>query len=161
MSTREKDNITYVASRIEQVQDIIQRPLVLENISYYHQYENDISEAYFINDVLQKSGAKLLLDINNVYVNAQNHKYDAYKFIDEMKTANISYYHIAGHCKKDDLVLDTHGMEVNQAVKDLAKYTVKKHGWSPLILERDNFIPELGELVAQLNSISNYIDSKV
>jgi uncharacterized protein (UPF0276 family) len=157
---RQSENIDYIVSRIQQVQDIIQRPLVLENISYYHQYENDIPESYFINSILQKSGAKLLLDINNVYVNALNHKYDPYTFIDEINKNIISYYHIAGHLQTDDVVLDTHGKDVNLEVKNLAKYTFKKHGWFPLLLERDNRVPSILELVCELNGITKYIDQE-
>ena len=154
---RQQDNIDYIVGRIQQVQDIIKRPLVLENISYYHKFENDISETYFINTILEKSGAKLLLDINNVYVNSINHSYDPYTFIDEIKQESISYYHIAGHLQTEYIVLDTHGKDVNIEVKDLAKYTIKKHGWHPLLLERDNRLPSLSELVSELNSITKYI----
>lgn len=154
---REKEVITYICDRIGQVQDIIKRPLALENISYYYQYDNDMDELEFINTILEKSGAKLLLDINNVYVNGQNHNYDPYEFIANIKKGSISYYHIAGHYKSDDFIIDTHGRDVIQEVKDLAKFTIKKHGWHPLLLERDNFVPELGDLVAELNNITSFI----
>lgn len=155
---RQQENIDYIVSRIQEVQDIIKRPLVLENISYYHKYDGDISETYFINSILEKSGAKLLLDINNVYVNALNHDYDPYTFIDEIKGKNLSYFHIAGHLQTEDIVLDTHGKDVSLEVKDLAKYTVSKHGWHPLLLERDNRVPSLSELVSELNGITNHLN---
>lgn len=101
-----------------------------------------------------------MLDINNVYVNALNHGYDPYAFIDEIKQESISYYHIAGHLQTEDIVLDTHGKDVNLAVKDLAKYTVKKHGWHPLLLERDNRLPSLSELVSELNGITDHINQE-
>lgn len=89
---REKENISYICDRIDQVQEIIKRPLTLENISYYYQYDNDMSELDFINEILQRSGAKMLLDINNVYVNGHNHNYDAYEFIKGINRDSINYY---------------------------------------------------------------------
>ncbi|ASG67617.1 hypothetical protein fh0823_02930 [Francisella halioticida] len=154
---REKETVSHICNRIEQVQDIIKRPLVLENISYYYQYDNDMNELEFINSILEKSGAKLLLDINNVYVNGHNHGYDPYEFVSNIKKDSISYYHIAGHYKSDDFIIDTHGKSVIEEVKKLAKFTIEKHGWYPLLLERDNFIPKLDDLIAELNSITSFV----
>ncbi|MDE4998768.1 DUF692 family multinuclear iron-containing protein, partial [Francisella tularensis] len=77
----EKENISYICNRIEKVQEIILSPLSLENISYYYKYDNDMNELDFINAIFQRSGAKMLLDINNDYVNGHNHNYNAYEFI--------------------------------------------------------------------------------
>ncbi|AYF37006.1 DUF692 domain-containing protein [Francisella tularensis subsp. holarctica] len=158
---REKENISYICNRIEQVQEIIKRPLSLENISYYYQYDNDMNELDFINAILQRSGAKMLLDINNVYVNGHNHNYNAYEFIKGINKGSVSYYHIAGHYKKDDFILDTHGKDVIQEVKELAKFAVEQHGWHPMLLERDHFVPKLDDLVNELNSITNVIEGKI
>ncbi|MBY7733853.1 DUF692 domain-containing protein [Francisella philomiragia] len=158
---REKENISYICNRIEQVQEIIKRPLTLENISYYYQYDNDMNELDFINEILQRSGAKMLLDINNVYVNGHNHNYDVYEFIKGINKGSVNYYHIAGHYKKDDFILDTHGKDVIQEVKELAKFAVEQHGWHPMLLERDHFVPKLDDLVNELNSITNVIEGKI
>jgi uncharacterized protein (UPF0276 family) len=132
----------------------------LENISYYREYDQDMPEIEFINSILDRSGAKLLLDINNVFVNGNNHGYDPYEFVDAINSKNISYYHIAGHYKKEDFIIDTHGKNVIKEVKNLARFTIKKHGWHPFLLERDNFVPELDELVSELNEITSYIDNR-
>lgn len=102
-----------------------------------------MNELDFINVILDKSGAKLLLDINNVYVNSHNYNYYPYEFIRGIRKDSISYYHIAGHYKKNDFILDTHGKDVIHKVKELTKFTITGHGWHPILLERDHFVLNL------------------
>ncbi|WP_440683522.1 DUF692 domain-containing protein [Cysteiniphilum halobium] len=151
---RYKEALSYLAHRIDQVQEIIQRPLVLENISYYHSYPDQMPEYTFIQELIKLSGCQLLLDINNVYVNSVNHNYDALEFITHMPTEAIRYYHLAGHLKKSDrFLLDTHGKEVTPEVLKLAQQTIQLHGNKPLLLERDNNTPPLSQLCNELLKI--------
>ncbi|WP_116964160.1 DUF692 domain-containing protein [Fastidiosibacter lacustris] len=157
--------IKHVVMKIKQVQDIIEQPLVLENISYYAAPIQVIKEIDFLNIVIQESGCQLLLDVNNVYVNSINHGYNPYTFIDQLPTNKICYIHIAGHCQKtDSLIIDTHGEDVNSSVWQLLQYTYQTHGFFPTLLERDFNIPNLLSLQQELStikSIHNRCESKV
>ncbi|TVU63169.1 DUF692 domain-containing protein [Vibrio atlanticus] len=167
---RRAENIDYLADRIKQVQDIIQRPLVMENISYYHNYGDEMPEGEFIAEIAKRSGCELLVDINNLYVNSQNHHFDAAEMLKTLPSDAIRYYHIAGHLVESDRtvagntavegnqsLLDTHGMEVQQAVVDLARYTFSLHGSKPLLLERDNNVPPLVVLTEELRTVHSQV----
>ncbi|WP_039756833.1 DUF692 domain-containing protein [Chromobacterium haemolyticum] len=139
-----------IAAKIRQTQDMLERPLILENISYYHNHPGQMAEADFISAVVEQSGCQLLLDINNVYVNACNHGYDPRRFIAELPSTAIRYFHIAGHWRRDDgMLIDTHGAAVCEEVLELARYTLARHGSRPLLLERDNSMPPWSELCAE------------
>jgi uncharacterized protein (UPF0276 family) len=113
-----------------------------------------MSEIDFLNSVIKKSGCKLLLDINNVFVNGHNHKYDTYDFVDKMPLNEIAYYHIAGHEEYDNsLLIDTHGDEIKKDVFDLLEYTLKKKK-APVLLERDNNIPPLNTLLKEYEELN-------
>lgn len=149
-----EDAIEYIAQRVKRVQEIIERPLVLENISYYAAPGQQMSELAFINGVLEKSGAQLLLDVNNVFVNSVNHSYDPYTFIAGLPSDRIVYGHIAGHYEEaDDLFIDTHGADVKPQVFDLLRYAYRQHGIFPTVLERDFNIPPLTELCKEAGVI--------
>ncbi|WP_084584470.1 DUF692 domain-containing protein [Sphingomonas azotifigens] len=156
---RRAENLPYLAGRIAQVQDITGRQLVLENISAYHRYPGEMPEGAFLAELALRSGCGILLDINNAYVNACNHGTDAGAFLRALPSDAIVYYHIAGHLKlADGFLLDTHGTPVADAVLDLARDTLALHGPRPLLLERDNFVPELGALLQDLGRIATAID---
>ncbi|WP_137788043.1 DUF692 domain-containing protein [Sphingomonas sp. 3P27F8] len=151
---RRSENIAYLAGRIAQVQDVTGRRLVLENISAYHEYPGQMPEGEFLAELALRSGCGILLDINNAYVNERNHGADARTFIATLPTEAIAYYHIAGHLElADGMILDTHGTPVADAVIQLAQDVWHLHGSRPLLLERDNFVPSLGDLVHDLNAI--------
>ena len=149
-----QEAISHVVDRIQTVQDIIKRPLVLENVSYYMAPGQEISETEFIQEVLRQSGCELLLDVNNVYVNSVNHRYDAKEFIRAMPTDKIVYGHIAGHYDEaDDLKVDTHGADIIPQVWDLLRFAYETHGTFPTLLERDFNIPALSDLVEDVIKI--------
>jgi len=148
---RRAANLDYLAARIARVQDITGRRLVLENISYYHRYPDQMPEGEFLAEIVRRSGCGILLDINNVYVNARNHDEDAMAFVRSLPSDAIVYYHIAGHLELDDgLILDTHGTPVIDEVVRLGRAIRACHGPRPLLLERDNHVPPLDALVAEL-----------
>lgn len=150
------DAVHYVAARIRQVQDILEQPLVLENVSYYAAPGQHMSELEFTLAVLQEADCQLLLDVNNVYVNSVNHGYDASQFLQSMPSERIAYYHIAGHFKQaQDLLVDTHGAAVIDPVWQLLAQAYQCHGVKPTLLERDFNIPGLDELCNELMQIKS------
>lgn len=151
---RHAANIDYLVSRIGQVQDLTGRRLVLENISYYHRYDDQMPEGEFLAALAHRSGCGLLLDINNAYVNGRNHGEDPLAFVRSLPSDAITYYHIAGHLELEDgSLLDTHGTPVVSDVVRLGHQVWALHGPRPLLLERDNFVPTLGKLIDEASAI--------
>lgn len=149
-----KQAIEHVVSRIKQVQDIIERPLMMENVSYYAAPGQEMPEIDFTLEVIEKSGCTLLLDVNNIYVNSINHGYDAKAFLKALPSEKIVYGHIAGHYyEAEDLIVDTHGADVIQEVWDLLELAYQYHGVFPTLLERDFNIPPLNELLLEVEKI--------
>lgn len=156
---RRKEAIAHIVDRVGRVQDFIGRQLVLENISYYHNYPGQMDEAEFIAEIAGRSGCGILLDINNVYVNATNHGYDAASFVRAIPSSAIVYYHVAGHLQREDSsLLDTHGAPVQDPVIDLCRTTVDIHGHRPLLLERDHHVPPFPQLVRELAEIAGQLE---
>lgn len=149
-----EEAIRYVTNRIKQVQDILEQPLVLENVSYYAAPGQELSEIEFTNAILEESGCLLLLDVNNIYVNSINHQYDAEKFLSALPTDKIVYGHIAGHYNEaKDLIVDTHGSDVIEPVWKLLEKAYEVHGVFPTLLERDFNIPPIAELLSEVERI--------
>ncbi|WP_299073982.1 DUF692 domain-containing protein [uncultured Paraglaciecola sp.] len=146
--------VKHVVERVKQVQDIIERPLLLENVSYYAAPGQEMTEQEFTLAVLQESGCLMLLDVNNIYVNSINHQYDPEAFLAAMPTGKIVYGHIAGHFDEaDDLKIDTHGADVIEPVWQLLKKAYEIHGVFPTLLERDFNIPPIHELLVEVEKI--------
>ncbi len=146
--------VHHVAGRIAQVQDALGRRIAVENVSYYAAPFQALAESDFINAVLAEADCDLLLDVNNVYVNAINHRYDARAFIEAMPGARIASIHIAGHYDEaEDLKVDTHGSAVKDDVWDLLAYAYRKHGLRPTLLERDFNFPPFEELLGEVARI--------
>lgn len=149
-----QEAVHYVAKRISQVQDILEQPLILENVSYYAAPGQQMSELEFTLAVLQEADCQLLLDVNNIYVNSVNHGYSAVRFLQAMPSSRIAYYHIAGHFKEaEDLLIDTHGAAVADPVWQLLQMAYQQHGVKPTLLERDFNIPQLNVLCEELRQI--------
>ena len=146
--------VHHVAGRIAQVQDALGRRIAVENVSYYAAPFQALAESDFINAVLAEADCDLLLDVNNVYVKAINHRYDARAFIEAMPGARIASIHIAGHYDEaEDLKVDTHGSAVKDDVWDLLAYAYRKHGLRPTLLERDFNFPPFEELLGEVARI--------
>lgn len=150
-----EDAVNHVSSRIQQVQDILNRRIAIEHVSYYAAPGQELSEIQFINAVLSESDCHLLLDVNNAYVNSINFSYDPKEFIDSLPVERVSYIHIAGHYKEaEDLRIDTHAATVIEPVWDLLDYTYSKHGVIPTLLERDFNFPPLPKLLGEVDRIA-------
>tara|TARA_R110002110_G_scaffold415561_1_gene650723 strand:- start:16183 stop:17043 length:861 start_codon:yes stop_codon:yes gene_type:complete len=149
-----EEAVHYVCARIQQVQDVLGRPLVLENASYYAQPHTSLTESEFINAVVSQSGCELLLDVNNIYVNSINHRYDALAFLDSLPLEKVRYVHVAGHYDEaEDLKVDTHGADVIDPVWALLEAAYKRLGAVPTLLERDFNLPPLPALLDEVDHI--------
>ncbi|MGR6501985.1 HvfB family MNIO-type RiPP peptide maturase [Shewanella sp. Koi 1] len=151
------DAVKHVARRVKQVEDILERPLILENISFYAAPSAQMSEQAFLTAVLEEADCKLLLDVNNIYVNSVNHQYDAEAYLKAMPTERIAYLHIAGHYQQSEtLLIDTHGRDINDPVWALLDKCYAQHGVLPTLLERDFNLPETVQLLDEINQIHAY-----
>ncbi len=151
-----EEAVKHVARRVRRAQDILEQPMALENASFYVASPiGEMSEIEFIKAVLEESGCLLHLDVNNVYVNSVNHRYDPVEFIRAMPTERIVYMHMAGHYNEaDDLIVDTHGADVIDPVWNLLDQTYAIHGVHPTLLERDFNIPPLREVAREVSRIA-------
>lgn len=150
-----EEAIHHTAKRIRAVQEHLERRIAVENVSYYAAPGQEMSELEFTLGVLAEADCDLLLDVNNIYVNATNHGYDAEQFLAAMPSERIAYGHIAGHyVEAEDLLVDTHGAEVSSPVWDLLDKAYELHGVFPTLLERDFNIPPMAELLAEAGQIS-------
>ncbi|SDW39221.1 hypothetical protein SAMN05444410_102191 [Hydrobacter penzbergensis] len=150
------DAVAHVSERIKTVQDLLERKMAIEIVSYYSPVAPELSEIDFINAILEAADCDLLLDVNNVYVNSFNHRYDAKAFIDQLPMERVRYIHMAGHEQvSDTLIIDTHGEAIIDPVYELFDYTMRRLGRDvPVLLERDFNIPELEELQEEINRLN-------
>jgi uncharacterized protein (UPF0276 family) len=144
--------LAHVVDRVLQVQDILGRRLLLENVSSYVAYEADeMHEWEFIAELARRADCDWLLDVNNVHVSSVNHRFDARRYIDAMPADRVRQIHLAGHEDHGDHLIDTHDHPVCPAVWDLYAHTVRRLGAVPTMIERDDHIPPLAELLAELD----------
>lgn len=149
-----EEAVEHVAARVAIVQDVLERTIALENISAYARLPGELGEAQFLNAVLDRANCDLMLDINNVYVNAMNHGEDAIALIDALPAGRIRGLHIAGHqLQADGLRIDTHGEAVIEPVWALLDQAYALYGVLPTVLERDFNLPLWAELMAELQRV--------
>ena len=156
--------VKHVAERIKRVQDILERKIAIENVSYYTFSGAEMREIDFFNAVVNEADCDVLLDVNNIYVNSVNHGYDALDFLNSMPIERITYAHIAGHFKEaEDFLIDTHGAQIIEPVWELLRHAYQKVGVFPTLLERDFNLPPLNELlfeVQQIKRLQNALNLK-
>lgn len=153
-----EEAVRHTAARIGQVQDILQRRIAVENISYYVSPAPLMDELAFLNAVLSEADCDLLLDVNNVFVNAFNHGYDADAFIAGLPAERIVCLHVAGHHDESaSLKIDTHGADVNDPVWQLLQRTYQRFGARPTLLERDFNIPPYAQLRGELQTVQRLL----
>ena len=149
-----EDAVNLVVEHIDQVQEVLQRKILIENPSTYLQFKGcEMSEQDFLVEVARRSGADLLLDINNVYVSCCNHGWDIEDYLSAIPAQRVGEIHLAGHTvqalRKGTLRLDDHGSAVCDKVWDLYKDCIQAIGPIPTLIERDNNIPEFTELLGE------------
>jgi uncharacterized protein (UPF0276 family) len=146
-----EESLEYIAGRVAQVQDVLQRPLMLENVSsYVRAASDDFSEWEFLAALSRVSGCELLLDVNNVYVSSRNHGFDAWAFIQSLPADKVRQLHLAGHSDYGDYVIDTHDHPVSDPVWALYQRTLEHFGPVATLLERDDHFPPFEELLDEL-----------
>ncbi len=154
-----EEAIHYVSERIRRVQDLLGRRIGIENVSYYAAPGAELSVIEFISGVLSEADCDLLLDVNNVYVNSINHRYDPVGFLEQLPAERICYGHVAGHFNEaEDLIVDTHGADVIPGVWNLLEKAYELFGVFPTLLERDFNIPPLQALLGEVNQIRKLQD---
>jgi len=149
-----EEAVYYTANRIKRVQDILEQRIAMENASYYVDTSYELTEIEFINAVLEEADCDLLLDVNNIYVNSVNHRYDAESFLKALPAERIAYCHVAGHYNEaDDLIVDTHGADIIDPVWKLLDTAYEHFGVFPTMVERDFNIPPIAELIKEVEQI--------
>lgn len=158
-----RESLDVLCANVQQVQERLQRPLLVENLSAYVQYAHaDFSEAEFLSQLVQRTGCQLLLDVNNVFVNALNDLntplgqsrdrvlalLGATEFLNALPQGAVGEMHVAGHCEMEDIVIDDHGSPVCDEVWQLYAHAVRRFGDAPALIEWDTNVPELGVLLA-------------
>ena len=147
--------VHYVAARIRQVQELLGQRIAIENVSYYAAPSQHMTELEFLLAVLKEADCQLLLDVNNIYVNSVNHRYDAQAFLAALPGERIAWLHVAGHYDEaPDLLVDTHGSDVKPDVWALLAQAYRQWGPLPTLLERDFNIPPLPVLQQELQQIA-------
>jgi uncharacterized protein (UPF0276 family) len=143
--------VDHVVSRIQNVQDRLRRPILIENVSSYVEFsERDYNEAQFVREIVKRSGCALLLDLNNIYVSARNHGFNPHAYLEEIPWASVVQFHLAGHTDRGDVVIDTHDHPVRQEVWDLYKIAIQHAPQASPMIEWDDHIPPLAELESHL-----------
>ncbi|MEQ1671565.1 MAG: DUF692 domain-containing protein, partial [Hyphomicrobium sp.] len=144
--------LDHVVARIQHVQDFLKRPLAIENVSSYVQFaHSEMTEWDFIAEMTRRTGCWLVFDVNNVFVSAFNHEYDPYQFINGIPADRVVQFHLAGHEHNMSHIIDTHDALVTDEVWQLYRAAVQRFGRVSTIIERDDNIPPLDELVAELS----------
>lgn len=146
--------VRHVTARIRQVQDMLERRLVIENISSYLSYaDSTMSEWAFIAAIADEADCHLLLDVNNIHVSSVNHGFDALAFIGGIPATRVQQIHLAGHSNRDGFLIDTHDAAVADPVFDLYAAACRRFGQVSSMIERDDSIPPLAELLAELDRV--------
>lgn len=153
----------HVAGRIEQVQDCLSREILIENVSSYLQYRcSEMPEAEFLTGVAIRSGCKLLLDVNNVYVSASNNGGEVSAYIDAIPRHLVAEIHLAGHSRNRygdrDVLVDTHNAPVCEAVWQAFEHAVHRFGPVPTLIEWDADLPPLSVLLAEAERAQSYLE---
>jgi uncharacterized protein (UPF0276 family) len=147
-----QEALDHVVSRVHHVQDYLGQAIALENVSSYVQFSHsEMSEWEFIAELTKRTGCWLVFDVNNVFVSAFNHEFDAHAFIAGVPKERIVQFHLAGHEHNMSHIVDTHDALICDEVWDLYRTALRHFGPVSAIIERDDHIPPLAELVAELD----------
>lgn len=152
-----EEAVHYVAGRIREVQHMLDRQMLIENVSYYAAPGKQMEEIDFVRSVLEEADCLMLLDVNNVYVNSVNHDYRPRDYLAALPAERVAYFHIAGHYNEaEDLIIDTHGADVIEPVWDLLDDAYERFGPLPTLLERDFNFPPIEHLLGEVRRIRRH-----
>ena len=146
-----EEALEHVVSRVQRVQDVLKRRILLENVSSYVSFaDSQLSEWEFLAAVAERADCLILLDINNVHVSAKNHGFSSLDYLRGMPASRVQQFHLAGYEQGERLIIDTHDAPVSDAVWDLYVQAVRRFGRVSTMIERDDNFPPLAELMAEL-----------
>lgn len=152
--------INHIVDRIRQVQDVLGRQMLIENLSSYVTYnDSEMTEWQFINEIAKRADCFILLDINNIFVSAHNHHFEPQEYVNGIDRDRVMQFHLAGHSYNGEMIIDTHDHDVCDPVWDLYGYALKRFGAVSTMIERDDNIPDFSELRKEL-SIAETIAAK-
>ncbi|GMR05912.1 MAG: DUF692 domain-containing protein [Gammaproteobacteria bacterium] len=155
-----EQSLQHIGERVMKIQDFLDRPLVIENVSTYVQYrESTMTEAEFLKALSDRTGSGILLDINNAYVNEINHGIDAREFIQSLPADKIREIHLAGYEDRGEYLIDAHNNRVSNAVWDLYSFFVQQCGERPTLIEWDNNIPSFDVLIQEAQYADRIVSS--
>jgi uncharacterized protein (UPF0276 family) len=159
-----EEAVRHLAEKISRCQDYLGRQIIVENVSSYLEFsDSEMLESEFVIQVAAAADCGILLDVNNVYVNACNHGFDAFEYIDAMPAARVQEFHLAGHqanrCDEYEVLIDTHDAPVADEVWRLFAYTVERIGLRPSLIEWDAHIPELAVLIGEAAKAEAILDN--
>ena len=147
-----REAVNHVAGRISQVQEYLGRQILIENVSSYVNFEqSEMTEWEFLREIAERADCLLLFDVNNVYVSGFNHGFDPREYIDALPSQRIQQIHLAGHTNCGTHIIDTHDAAIIDEVWKLYSYTIEAFGPISTMIERDDHIPDLDVLVAELD----------
>ena len=155
-----REAVGHIVSRIQQVQDFLRRPILIENVSSYLTYkQSEMSEWEFILEIVKQADCYILLDVNNVYVSSVNHQFNPMDYIFAMPPERVAQIHLAGHSNHGNYIIDTHDAPVIQPVWDLYAATLQHLGPISSMIERDDNMPPFTELLAEINHARRIAES--
>jgi hypothetical protein len=147
-----EEALKHVAARVSEVQDFLGRRILLENVSSYVSYpESEMSEWEFLRELAGRADCLILLDVNNIFVSSVNHEFDPHEYLNGIPVERVWQFHLAGHRNHGDYIIDTHDEPVIDPVWELYAAAVRRFGRVSTMIERDDNIPPLAELLAELD----------
>jgi hypothetical protein len=156
-----EEALSLVVERVGALQERLRRPVLLENISSYHAYpESTLPEWEFVAEVARASGCLLLLDVNNIHVNAVNHGFDARGYLAAIDPRAVGELHLAGYEEGEGCLIDTHGAPVSPAVWSLYESAIERFGERPTLIEWDTDIPALDVLIGEARKAEAILASR-
>ena len=147
-----EEALTHVADRVSEVQDFLGRRILLENVSSYVTFhDSSLTEWEFLSEIARRADCLILLDVNNVYVSSHNHHFDPLDYLRGVPANRVQQFHLAGHQRQGELIIDTHDAPIIDPVWKLYEQAIERFGFVTTMIERDDQIPPLSELIAELD----------
>jgi uncharacterized protein (UPF0276 family) len=155
-----EEALAVVVRNVRRVQDYLERPILLENVSSYLSFNDDSFQEWdFVREVAEQSNSLILLDVNNVYVSSVNHGFDPEAYLRALPAGRVQQIHLAGHCVQEGIIIDTHDHPIADPVWRLYESALRRFGRVSTMIERDDAIPPLAELGAELRRARAISDS--
>jgi hypothetical protein len=152
-----KESLEIMSDHISEAQDYLERTLLIENPSSYLYFpQNEYTEPQFLTELVLRTGCKLLLDVNNIYVSSYNNKFNAHEYLENIPLNVVEEIHLAGHNRTHKFYIDDHGCRVQDEVWELFKHALERFGRVPTLIEWDDNIPELSVLLEEAQKAKAY-----